>query len=365
MAATRPRWRTPGSCGMPEAVEERVDHGDLNGVRVHRRLRKHTDKISPSTVAGTRSSTSISSSANCPRLLGRKVVFGYLPGNRRRRDLQPALALLAKAGRGSPRLALGIYRPPLAPKSIRHPLQGDLHGRGVAESILGFDGDHWIWIDGDVRECRRTRGRFVGQELIAYGQRHNRPLGGTTGIREARSSNAEVDYVHPAGARVIPVEVKHGTSGWLRSLRIFLESRVGHLPGHRCSLFTCITPPSGPTCRATPHSMPWILCGADRPGGPPSDPVARLKSVLSPRRQREPRPAAFTLPGTCNPGERTPRPRRWGSPVRRTGSAHRTTISGPDWRAPFTGQRPSAYGGELQSPHHDQSPRLASSIHLG
>ncbi len=43
--------------------------------------------------------------------------------------------------------------------------------------------------------------------------------------REAKDSNAEVDYVTQYGNRVLPIEVKSGTSGSMKSLRIMMESK--------------------------------------------------------------------------------------------------------------------------------------------
>lgn len=42
--------------------------------------------------------------------------------------------------------------------------------------------------------------------------------------RESRNSNAEVDYVIQVGGDIVPVEVKAGQRGSMRSLRMFLES---------------------------------------------------------------------------------------------------------------------------------------------
>ena len=43
--------------------------------------------------------------------------------------------------------------------------------------------------------------------------------------REAKSSNAEVDYIVQKGQQVIPVEVKSGKSGSMQSLRLFMQEK--------------------------------------------------------------------------------------------------------------------------------------------
>jgi hypothetical protein len=42
-------------------------------------------------------------------------------------------------------------------------------------------------------------------------------------VREKKQSNAEVDYLLPCGDALIPVEVKAGKTGALRSLHQFME----------------------------------------------------------------------------------------------------------------------------------------------
>ena len=41
--------------------------------------------------------------------------------------------------------------------------------------------------------------------------------------REAKSSNAEVDYIIQVGSQILPIEVKAGTKGSMQSLRIFMD----------------------------------------------------------------------------------------------------------------------------------------------
>ena len=74
--------------------------------------------------------------------------------------------------------------------------------------------------------------QFVGQELLAY-------QGGDLyfWVREEKSSSAEVDYLTAVNGRVVPIEVKSGALGTLRSLGIVMKEnnlpigvRVANLP---------------------------------------------------------------------------------------------------------------------------------------
>lgn len=66
--------------------------------------------------------------------------------------------------------------------------------------------------------------QFVGQHLqYLLAQRPNREL--TYWLRNGRSNNAEVDYVVEFGGRIVPIEVKAGHAGRLKSLHQFVAEK--------------------------------------------------------------------------------------------------------------------------------------------
>lgn len=69
---------------------------------------------------------------------------------------------------------------------------------------------------------------FVGLELIYHQSSFLHPQL-YYWHREAKSSNAEIDYVVSSRGNIIPIEVKAGTRGQMQSLHIFLTERG--LPG--------------------------------------------------------------------------------------------------------------------------------------
>jgi len=75
---------------------------------------------------------------------------------------------------------------------------------------------------------------FVGLELIA-GQMPHIKAQLYYWHREARSSNAELDYVIQKSSLIVPVEVKSGKRGSMQSLAIFMEKHDGEF-GVRLSL---------------------------------------------------------------------------------------------------------------------------------
>ncbi len=66
--------------------------------------------------------------------------------------------------------------------------------------------------------------QFVGQELLNSGPHFEEGVLHYWG-REAKNANAEVDYLLAHGTRIIPVEVKAGKTGALKSLHLFLYDK--------------------------------------------------------------------------------------------------------------------------------------------
>ena len=63
--------------------------------------------------------------------------------------------------------------------------------------------------------------QFVGQELLAYSDPYmNAQL--YYWDRDEKGAMAEVDYVIQSGSQILPIEVKAGTTGSLKSLTQFL-----------------------------------------------------------------------------------------------------------------------------------------------
>lgn len=85
---------------------------------------------------------------------------------------------------------------------------------GVQAEILGTDDLSKIH-QGNIIE------HLVGQELLAI--RFNALNSLNFWVREKKTATAEVDYVYPFEAQLIPIEVKSGKEGTLRSLHLFMD----------------------------------------------------------------------------------------------------------------------------------------------
>lgn len=94
------------------------------------------------------------------------------------------------------------------------------HFAGLQKEIIGTDDLDNVY-QGKIAE------HIVGQELLAA--RFNVLNNLHFWIRQKSDANAEVDFVIPYDGLIIPVEVKSGASGRLRSLHLFMDSAPHNL----------------------------------------------------------------------------------------------------------------------------------------
>lgn len=159
-----------------------------------------------------------------PQRLAQPFKFSQIPGDYRKRELAPCFDLLAKAliakpiyhsdGQGLP-LGAGVDL------SLFKTLFLDV---ALAQSVLGENPKDWLL---HAKQTLTNKGAliesFVGQELLAYGSSRLQPVL-YYWHKQTRNSNAEVDYLIEQQGQVIPIEVKSGTTGQLKSLHEFLAT---------------------------------------------------------------------------------------------------------------------------------------------
>lgn len=165
-----------------------------------------------------------------PRWLGRKFQFSKLSGNWRKRELAPALELLKKASVAHEARHTSANGLPLGGEANPNHFKVIFLDIGLAQSILGLDLAEWL-LKPETAIVNRgaVAEAFVGQEILAYSSPHKK--GGLFyWHREAHASNAEVDFILTREQEIIPVEVKSGTTGSLRSLHLFLTEKSAVCP---------------------------------------------------------------------------------------------------------------------------------------
>ncbi len=158
---------------------------------------------------------------SAPRLVGQRYKYVNIDHELRSRELKEALLSLVRAGlihRICPASGAGL---PLAAYSKDHLFKILFLDVGLMQHVCGLDATIATATDFLAINTGAVAEQFVEQELLAYS-----PAYEETALffwqREQRNSQAEVDYLISIDGKVIPVEVKAGKTGRLRSLKQFM-----------------------------------------------------------------------------------------------------------------------------------------------
>lgn len=159
-----------------------------------------------------------------PRLIGQRIKFSNIDPDTRSRDLKNALNVLALAG-----IVRLIYLTkasglPFGSQIDEQKLKLSFLDIGLMQNLCGLQGQLSVEEDFMQINAGAVAEQFVGQELVAYSDKHQQ---GNLYFwaREKKSSLAEVDYIVNIGSDISPVEVKSGKEGKLKSLRMFIEEK--------------------------------------------------------------------------------------------------------------------------------------------
>jgi len=157
-----------------------------------------------------------------PRMIGQKIKYSTISKEDKSRNVKAIIDLLVKA-----RVCHQIFHSHCSGVPLTADIQENVYKLifmdvGVAAYLTGLD---WIALnaldgDGLVNEGKLTE-QFVGQHLLNPLE----PPQLTYWLREGKTANAETDYVTSNGNWVVPIEVKAGKSGTLKSLHQFAERK--------------------------------------------------------------------------------------------------------------------------------------------
>jgi len=170
-----------------------------------------------------------------PHQLGHKFKFSSIPGEFRKRELQPCFELLVKAGIIHPVYHTAAQGIPLGANVDFDKFKVLFLDIGFAQALLGLDLKSWVL---NPANAFANQGAiieaFVGQEILAYSHAFQKNM-----IyywqKENRTAQAEVDYIIQIENQIIPIEAKSGTTGGLRSLREYLNQHKNTLYSIRFS----------------------------------------------------------------------------------------------------------------------------------
>lgn len=168
--------------------------------------------------------------------LGKKFNFSALPGDYRKRELMPALDLLAKAG-----VIQRVYQSngqgiPIGATANHDKFKVIPLDVGLTQALLGLNLSDWLIEDQSVFVNKRAIVEaFIGQELLVYSS----PYSSNTLYywqRDVKGSEAELDYLIQLEAQIIPIEVKSDKGKHLKSMHLFLKNHPNTPLGIRFSL---------------------------------------------------------------------------------------------------------------------------------
>jgi uncharacterized protein len=158
-----------------------------------------------------------------PRLAGKPFRFSHVSDHYRARELSPCFDLLVKAKIAHPVLHSAGNGVPLGAEMNPKKFKVFFLDVALHQALLGSETKSWIF---DPQTSFVNKGEviesFIAQELLV-----SLPADRAQQLyywhREARASQAEVDFLIEGNGKIIPVEAKSGKGGRLRSLKMFLE----------------------------------------------------------------------------------------------------------------------------------------------
>jgi len=171
-----------------------------------------------------------------PTVICQRFKYTQLTTTLRKRELEPALHLLEKAGIINQVIHSIGNGLPLGAEVDFNKFKLIFLDVGLTQAILGLELKDWFI---NVPVAFVNKGHltesFVGQELLAYANPSDRPTL-YCWCRDERGSHAEVDYLLTHQQKIIPVEVKSGHGSRLQSMRLFLQVHPDSPYGIRFSI---------------------------------------------------------------------------------------------------------------------------------
>lgn len=211
--------------GMPEVVSEYRESGNYERCRQIQTslVQTYRDDFNKYVRPGLHESVrKVFQSA--VRQVGNKFKYARVDPDELSRNIKNALDLLVLAG---------VYHKVIRSSADGLPLGANINERffkalfldvGLMQNLCGLATD--IIREKDLMAIYQgaLMEQFAGQELIACQDCFDRPAL-YYWAREARNSSAEIDYVCQSGADLVPIEVKAGKTGRLKSLHRYLEEK--------------------------------------------------------------------------------------------------------------------------------------------
>jgi predicted AAA+ superfamily ATPase len=209
--------------GMPEIVKQYAEHRDITALSTiyESLLVSYLDDVEQY----ARNSTMVQVIRHCIRSAfaeaGKRITFsGFGQSNYQSREVSESLRVLEKVMLLQMVYPATVTSPPLLGDKRKKPRLQVLdtglmnYFAGLQQGIIGTSGLNEIY-SGRIAE------HLAGQELLSVSFSVLKELCFWT--REKKDAEAEIDFILPYENLLIPVEVKSGVAGKLRSLQQFME----------------------------------------------------------------------------------------------------------------------------------------------
>ena len=212
--------------GMPESVQRYLESSDLAESFQVQASVVETYRDDFSKYAGEADLKRIHKVFDSvPLTAGDKFKYANVDPQIPSRDIRKAVDLLAKAGIVTLVFHTDASGIPLRATQNERVFKSYFLDCGLMNRICGISR---ITLDEMTERKFINEGRlaeqFIAQHLLYQGRLDERPSLNYW-LREGRTGNAEVDFVIQQGSQILPVEVKAGKSGTLRSLQQFIYQK--------------------------------------------------------------------------------------------------------------------------------------------
>jgi len=214
--------------GMPAAVKESLKETSLlETQRVHHRILQAYESDFGKYAKHTQHKYLRIIFQKAPSLVAQVLKFTRIDEEIRARELKPGLELLCHAG-----LLQRIFATTASGLPLHAHMKADRYKLlyldvGLLQTATKVDASHFF--DSDILQINAgmIAEQFVGQEFLAYEAPYQNPP--LLFWERTHGGQAEVDYVIAVGSNILPVEVKAGATGSLRSMQEFLKEKKGKL----------------------------------------------------------------------------------------------------------------------------------------
>ena len=212
--------------GMPEVVRDFLDSGDHSLCqRTQGALIQTFRDDFAKYASGTKLLRLQRVFTKIPGIIGQKVKYVNLSKDEKSREIRGALEQLIMAQLCHPVIHSDCTGHPLSASQDEDAYKLIFVDVGLMNKALGTS---WHFMENLDERTLVNEGpiaeQFIGQELL-YRHRGREQPALNYWLREKKATNAEVDYVLGQNNSILPIEVKSGKSGSLRSLLLFADTK--------------------------------------------------------------------------------------------------------------------------------------------